>query len=131
VAILREQAFPLDNYPTGVFNIPVKLIEASVTSIYFEIKRCTDADLTIWPNITTEISYNQEVSFDNGQTWIPGGGFGAMGGIHTMRDGTQAPISAFTVFVPPQQGNKKRRLRATVEIMNGPLRTEGFMELRD
>jgi hypothetical protein len=131
VAVLREVAIPLGDYPTGVHDLGIKIIQdQDIYEIYFELRRCTDADLTIWPNEDTKVSYTQSVSFDNGKTWIEAGGFEAMGGIHVLRDGTQAPISTFTVSVPPQSGGNKRRLHPVIEIINGPLRTEGFTELR-
>jgi len=131
MTVLRDQSFPLDDYATGIYNIPASIVGSWVTNIYVEIVRCTTENPTIWPNENSEISYRQELSFDNGQTWVAGGGFGAFGGIYIRKDNTEAQISSFVVGIPPEQDGRNRRLRGTIEIINGPIRTEGFYELRD
>ncbi len=131
MAILREKTIPLADYPTGVHDIGWKHVPTSTTSIYIEIKRCTDDDLTIWPNEETQIKYSQLVSFDRGKTWIEAGGFESYGGIFLKLDGSQNTISTFIVAIPPEVEGDGRRIKQVVEIVNGPLRTEGYMELRD
>jgi len=118
----RTVAIPLGEYPTGIQTFGPMNIGNNVDALQFEFARCTIATPDIWPDAATKLQYDQEVSFDGGNTWIYAGGFGANGGIHVRRDGTEAPISSFLVAVPAGQG---RQLRATVTILNGPCRTEG------
>ena len=132
MAVLRDQIVALNDYPTGVYELPIQIIQnAAVNSIYFEIARCTDATPDIWPNQSTKLIYNQQVSFDNGKTWTDAGGFEAEGGIHTTWQGAQLSKSNFAVPVPIEDSGRKRWLKMTFEVINGPLRTEGFLELRD
>lgn len=127
MATLREISLPLSNYQTGVRNIPSRSIPDSARELYFEFARCTSADPTIWPNAATTLQMDFEGSTD-GVTWTPAGGFGAKGGIHTLINGTQLALTTVRVPLPVATG---RLLRATVTITNGPLRTQGAIELRD
>jgi hypothetical protein len=127
MATLREVPLPLDNYPSGTRQIAPRSIPDSARELYFEFARCTDADLSIWPNVATRLQIDFEGSFD-GVVWVPAGAFGSFGGIHTNRDGTQAPLSYLPVPLPP---GVNRQIRATVTITDGPLRTQGVIELRD
>jgi hypothetical protein len=131
MAFLRDQAFPLADYPTGVYESNPTLVDSDVKSVYLEIKRCTSADTTIWPNETTTIKVSHWASWDNGQTWKFGGSVGAYGGIHIKADQvTEAPTTTLECRIPPQEGNKKRRYKVKIEIAGGPLRSEGYFELR-
>lgn len=128
MAVLRQQVIPLNDYPSGSrqfgpFNVP-----DSSTTAYFEFARCTTATPDIWPNTATRLQIDLEGSTDGGQTWTPAGGAGAFGGIHTLRNGTESTLSTFVVPLPVATG---RKIRINVAITDGPLRTEGFAELRD
>jgi hypothetical protein len=127
MAILRDITFPLANYPTGEHNLPQRSVPDSATELYFEFARCTDATPTIWPNAATRLQMDFEGSTD-GVNWTPAGGFGAVGGIITRIGGAQIALTTVRVPLPAMTG---RLLRATVTITNGPLRTQGAMELRD
>lgn len=132
MAVLRDQAVPLAAYDTGVYDLPTKIINnAAVHHLYFEISRCTTSNPTIWPNTNQIIKYSQQVSFDNGQSWVGAGGFEAMGGIHVLKTGEEAETSTFSVFVPPEQNGRRRRLNQRIEIVNGPIYTQAYYELRD
>jgi len=128
MATLRQQVIPLSDYPTGErtfgpFNVP-----DSATSFYLEVARCTTATPDIWPNEATTFSVAMEGSTDNGQTWIPaGGGGGSPGGIR-ISHGAEIPNTTITVPLPALTN---RKMRITTTIVNGPLRTQGFAELRD
>lgn len=127
MAILREVSLPLANYPSGTRLIPQRSIPDSARELYFEFARCTSADPTIWPNEATKLQMDFEGSTD-GVNWTPAGGFGSVGGILTRLDGTQAALTTVRVPLPPLTG---RQIRATATITNGPLRTQGAIELRD
>ena len=127
MAVLREVSLPLANYPSGLRQISPINVPDSARELYFEFARCTSADPTIWPNAATTLKMDFEGSTD-GVEWIPAGAFYVpVGGIHPTPNGELAR-SWFVVSLPPLLG---RQLRATVVIVNGPLRTQGTIELRD
>jgi hypothetical protein len=125
--VLRDISLPLANYPSGTLLIPARPIPDSARELYFEFARCTNADLTIWPNAATRLQMDFEGSTD-GVNWTPAGGFGSTGGILTRLNGTQIALTTVRVPLPALTG---RQIRATVTITNGPLRTQGAIELRD
>lgn len=129
MAILsRDVVIPLADYPTGERTFTLNNLDDSAQSFRMELARCTTATPDIWPNAATEIRFRLLVSVDNGQTWIPSGGAGAGGGIQIRRDGTEAPLTVLSAGLIP---GTKRRLRLYIEVINGPLRTSGTLELRD
>lgn len=127
MAVLREVTLPLMNYPGGSRQVGPINVPDSARELYFEFLRCTSADTTVWPNEATHIQMDFEGSTD-GVNWIPAGGFGARGGIKTKLNGEQMSLTTVSISLPPFTG---RRLRATVTITNGPMRTQGAFELRD
>ena len=108
------------NLSNGVQNIGPVDIADGVNTIDFRLRRCTDADPTIWPNSATTLKFNIEVSFDGGTIWVHQAGTGSAaipgGNIPGL---TEVPI--VLVGLPQTTG---RRLRGTVEVANGPLKTE-------
>jgi hypothetical protein len=123
----RTVVIPLEDYPTGTTQMTARNISDAANFLHFEFLRSTTATPTIWPNESTKLNFDMEGSFD-GVTWTPAGGFGASGGIHVSRDGSEAPITTVTVPLP---AGTNRQLRATAVITAGPLRTSGTIELRD
>lgn len=128
MATQRLRAFDLDDYPNGMRQFGPFNLRANDREFYFEIRRCTSADLTIWPNASTTVKFDLELSRDGGANWEYGGGFEARGGVHTKIDGSEATITAIKVSLPP---GAQRQMRAAITIAGGPLRSEGFAELRD
>lgn len=129
MATLRDTVIPLNDYPTGVYELPLRVVPDSTQYLWFEFARCTDADPTIWPHVETTVRAVFEVSTDD-VTWVRAGSFAGEGGIREVK-GEQLAISAYQVGLPPVSG---RKLRATVTIadpVGRPLRTSGSMELRD
>ena len=124
----RTQAIPLADYQTSIFTLPETNIQVQATHFYFEVARCTTLTPDIWPNSTTELDVKLEISTDNGSTWQFLAGFRAPGGILVRRDGTEATIT--NINTPIGTGNQ-RKIRGTAEVINGPLRTQGFYETRD
>lgn len=125
---VREIVFPLANYPSGIRQINSRPIPDGVNEIYFEFARCTNTAPTIWANAATQIKYDQEYSLDGGATWIAGGGFTAEGGARLTPDGVQGPLTKFVTSLPP---GINRLIRAAVQIVKGPLRTQGAIEFRE
>ena len=127
MARLRDTVLPLNDYPNGT-HVGTFNIGDTVTGWWFEIARCTTADPTIWPNASTTISVQMELSRDNGQTWEGAGWFNAEGGILVQRDGSDTPAVRFSSTLRP---GTQRRLRATITIAGGPLRSFGTLEVLD
>ena len=127
LAIIRQLALPLADYPTGSRSIGPLAIPDTVNSIYFEFLRCTSADLTIWPDVLTTLSFSFDLSINAGP-FKNIMSFGSRGGIVLNRSGGEEPLTTMTL--PIVQGIN-RRLQATVDIVNGPLRTQSSVELRD
>ena len=110
---------PLRNYKTGE-RVAETTLPAWATQIAVELRRCTAATPLVWPDPLTFVAIDLEDSLDGGAMWTPAGGWGAYGGIHVRRDGSQAVISRAAW---PCRGGAL--LRATVTITNGPCRTSG------
>lgn len=134
MATLRQQAIPLANYATGQRQFGPFPIPDSAKTLYFEVARCTSADPTIWPHpvddsdpIKTRLQIDFEGSTD-GVNWTPAGGVGSFGGIHVLRNGSESTKTTLIVALPDLVN---RQLRINTGITDGPLRTEGFIELRD
>jgi len=122
----RTQAIPLANYPSGTTQLPAVSVPDNATKFYFELQRCTSATPDIWPNASTTISVDLEISTDNGATWHDFAGFESGGGI-VVRNGVELAVSPMEAPLDP---GTNRKLRGTVVITNGPLRTQGFYEVR-
>lgn len=121
----KELALPLASYPAGAHQIPARNVPDGATVLYFEFARCTTAAPTIWPNVGTTLAIMCEGSTD-GITWTEAGRFTAVGGIHVSY-GRESLVSAGLWPMPPFAN---RRVRATVTISGGPLRTKGMVEFR-
>lgn len=128
MAVLRQQAIPLANYPTGERQFGPIAIPDTARSLYFEVARCTSLDPSIWPNVATQLQIDFEGSSDGGVIWTPAGGGGGFGGIFVLRNGSELAIMTVIAALPAVPG---RQIRINTAIINGPLRTQGFIELRD
>lgn len=104
---------------------PVPLPDG-VTRLTARVARCTAATPTVWPDASSTLSIELEASFDGGQTWVSGGAFSAMGGIHVRHDGTQAAESSATWEYPQASG---RMLRGQVVVTGANARTTVIVEI--
>jgi hypothetical protein len=120
MATLRTQSLPLANYPNGVHQLPTYDIPDNATEIEVHIARCTAATPTIWPNASTNIDVRPEVSIDGGP-WVAEGRFTGDGGIYVNKAGLEVPETFNTIGLP---AGVNRKLRASVTITGGPLRTQ-------
>lgn len=125
MATVRQQTIPLADYPSGSRGFNVNIPDTA-NQFYFEFARCTTADPTIWPNDTTVLETQFSMSV-NGGPLVFMVGFTAKGGIFNSR-GVDVPLTTWTGVLP--QG-LNRTMRIDTTITGGPLRTQGFAELRD
>lgn len=128
MATFRDRVIPLANYPTGQRTFGPFSVPDTAQFLYFEVARCTSVDPTIWPNESTKLRLAFEGRVVGQPDWTPAGAFEAQGGIHVRRDGVELTLTTFRVSLPPLAN---RELRATITVEDGPLRTEGSIELRD
>lgn len=121
---------PLANYPDQVTVVGPFTVPVGASSIMLSVLRCTPADPTIWPNASTLLSVQSELSVDSGASWRPFFGF-------TDQQGGQLPdeetggvaATSYLATAIPQATNPSRRVRATVTVKGGPLRSACDMTL--
>lgn len=128
MAVLKNVALPLRNYQNGVYDLGPANVPDWATFIGVELTRCTAATQNIWPNESTKFDCIMELSVDGGATWVVAGGMTAIGGVYVNKNGIESQVSDFSVTVSP---GVSRRVRGTVTITGGPLRTEVSIVLRD
>lgn len=124
----RTTAIPLADYPNGTQSFTLNNLDNAARVFAVEVRRCTSVDPTIWPNESTTLEISVEASTDNGKTFQPLAATTMIGGIWVLRDGTESAVNRLTVGLPE---GTRRRLRITVAVAGGPLRTSGTVELRD
>lgn len=114
-------SFPQTSIPTGTFPVSKSSLPASITSLTLSLARCTTNTPTIWPNATTTVTGDLQVSLDGGVTFQDLGGFSSPGGIFTQKDGTQLTNTVCTWTLPPNATH----LQGTLVVANGPCVTSG------
>jgi hypothetical protein len=110
---------PLNTYPTGERVVGPVNVPDNVSTVEFQIQRCTSADTSIWSDPGTVISLSWDVSLDGGQTWLNLGGFSANGGIASFK-GTELQYSTGSIQFPAGTG---RKVRVTTSITGSPVKT--------
>src|SRR5512147_1191006 len=106
---LRTQVIPEQLYAAGTrigtFNVPT-----GVTRAIWSATRVS------WPDTGAEIlTFNCDLSLDNGRNWVPSIGFGTTGGdVYIGKDGTTLATESTCAITIPDPTNNQRRLRATV-----------------
>lgn len=123
------QVLPLNNYANGSRQLGPIDIASDVTSVLFNIQRCTTATPTIWPDVNTTLDIIPEVSQDGGITWIEAGKTTNVGGIQLSKFGTELGFSLSGGGLPAEVGGITRKYRVTTVIAGGPLRTSATVEV--
>ena len=108
----------LVSIPTGSFPIPQITVPQGTTKATISIARNTTVNPTFWPNVSTTIEISIEVSYDNGATFLPGGGGTSSGGL-AAKNGVERPATIFIFGYSAQPTN----IRGQVIVTNGPLVT--------
>jgi hypothetical protein len=124
MATERTIALPLANYPSGTHVLTERALPDWATAFAFEVARCTAASPSIWPNdaATLDLSFEVEV----GGVWSYGGGVSARGGIVVNPERGELALCRIDCSLPAGSG---RKIRGSVTIANGPLHSEGTIEL--
>lgn len=97
---------PVANYPAGSYSIPETSIGDEIVSLEISVKRCTSADLTIWPSTSATITFNLEV-FAKGVWELWNSPASAAGGIQSVK-GTETQFLYVAGSLPPGTGRKVR-----------------------
>lgn len=119
MARLKDTVIPLGNYPSGTREFGPLVIGNSAYGLGIEVQRCTSVDSKVWDDPATTVQWSLELSLDNGQTWNPIGGAFDVGGIRVGRNG-ETPFSWYWTSI---LDGSNRRLRGSVTVTNGPIRT--------
>ncbi len=126
MGVMRVVQVPERTYRVGARGLGPFMLPDGVTRLTARVARCTDATPTVWPDPDSMLSIELEASFDGGKTWVPGGAFSALGGIHVRYDGTQAAESSATWEYPQVPG---RMLRGQVVVTGASARTTVTVEI--
>lgn len=111
---------PLGDYPNQTTEFGPVNINTNVAEIGFKLARCTSASPTVWPSESQTIEIALDLSRDNGATFAPLTRFTAAGGIARDKAGNEA---AFSQVLEPVGTGPQRRLRGTITVNGGPIRT--------
>ena len=112
---------PMADYSEGEHIIPEQSIpDDSGMFIGAKIARCTTESPDVWDSHDVSITLETEASFDNGETWMNGGGIGGFGGIHSTREGIEMPYSVYRTGIPD---GTNRKVRGKLVITGGSSKT--------
>jgi hypothetical protein len=93
-----------------------------------EIMRCTSADPTIWPNVSTVITLHVELSLDDGGTYPIVLFEGSVSGGIEIHNKTGLEVQSLR-FDTPVPAAANRQVRGYMDISNGPCKTTMFISL--
>jgi hypothetical protein len=123
----RTQALDVADYGNGTHNMPETALPAWANSLGVEVMKCTTPDPTIWPDPESSIRLVAEISMDNGATWANLFDGTSSGGIQVHnKTGLEIPSMKFDTPIP--SGNN-RRIRGSMTIENGPIKTTMYISL--
>ncbi len=115
----RDDTIPEQDWPSGRTTSPEVSLINGVKVVEFQIARTTPTTPLYWTSPLTIVRVDLEASFDGGVTWEYAAGLTAEGGPKFDMEGRPG---AFTSIRVPYPG-RNARLRAHVEVTNGPMRT--------
>jgi len=121
----RTRALNLANYPTGASQLPEATLPDWAVELTIEIARCTSAEPDVWPLRTTKLVFALEYTFD-GTTWLAWQRGESWGGIDLNKLGVEIEYLTFSAPFTP---GVNRKVRGTLTIEGGPLRTTAFITL--
>lgn len=86
MGLLREDSLPARDYDHGE-EVVIGDVLPLARTVTLTLDRCTTINPSTWPDPHTFVEVEIVASFDGGQTWMSGGGFGAYGGIFVTKNG--------------------------------------------
>lgn len=110
---------------SGRQELPILTVPDANDSVTIRLKRATSLEPLNWSNRSTTISLTVDASYDGGATWEFFVGATAEGGVHVTRTGVELEETTLSGTLRRGSG---RRLRATLEVANGPLATRTTIE---
>jgi hypothetical protein len=105
----RTVVVDMQTLPVGHTTFPTFSIGGAVSKGLIAIDR------TQWIDATSTLSFNFELSQDNGATWLPGGGGTAVGGTVLDKNGVVAVETSITVSLPGA-GSGNRKIRGYFDV---------------
>jgi hypothetical protein len=121
VPMTKTRQIPLGNYPSGSYPFGPWAFTQGLDGFDIRLGRCTAATPLLWPLTTTRVRIDMQFSYDGGETfteigansWEGGGGVVSKNGVDI------AETSVSWNFAP----NEPTHAKATVTVINGPVRT--------
>lgn len=115
---------PLADYQSGSHIFGPVSVPDGISALVLRVARCTSATPQIWPDASTTFAVSLDV-FRDGEwrNWV---GMTSEGGITLNRQGQEAAFSLIGGALP---AGINRKLRGTVTIGGGPLRSTVSIEI--
>jgi len=109
--VMPRTQLPVGVTPVGPMNVPLTIIAAGIV-----------IDKTNWTDPNVLLSCQYDISLDNGQSWIPQGGFANEPG---------GGSEVFFTFPLPDPTNNQRRVRAALTVSGGVCDISASVRLLD
>jgi hypothetical protein len=119
--------FPVSDLDSGDIVAPVIDVSDSEKMVGFSFPRCTSSAPDVWPSEDTTIFMLIEQNVDGGDSWRHLLSCPAKGGI--MYEGSKRSEVALAYGVTQLFPGVGRRLRCTLTVTGGPLRSTGTLLL--
>lgn len=114
---IPNRTYPAGNLPITELGVPTGISLAQLL-----------IDRTNWTNPAVILTTALELSYDNGVTWVGGGGGQAPGGVLLDKNGNVRTVTEFR-WTWPDPDNPLRRIRGTINIAGGNLKTGATLNL--
>lgn len=109
---------PEATYSVGTYTIAPQTVPTGYTLGYMRLSRAA------WPNPSSRVAWDIQLSHDAGSTWTPLA-LGGVGGGVILHPVTGVPLTYSEVGAPlDQPANTNRRIRATFVVSGGSVTTE-------
>ncbi len=123
-----EVVLPLATYPNGTTPTDTVDVPDSATVVRIATLRCTAIQSDIWPDTETFGLFASEIDTGTGFDALQNGAVEGWGGIAKNKFGVDIPEMWCSCALPSGTG---RRMRGSLTVTDGPLRTQGYFEFLD
>lgn len=125
---LRDTVISERDFAARTYAVPTYSLASWATLIKVDIARCTTATPNVWPDRDRSIAFSFDLSLDDGVTWFLLFSGESWGGIDVhSKTGEEIP---YTNFVMPLPTAQKRKIRGTVEVKGGSIRTSVIVDVQ-